>query len=91
VKDRKDWVETDRLDREHRMKVQLRFVLIPLGVIGLLFLLREAESRPGLFANATYLGAILALELVLACLWRFEKVFFPVTMACFVVAATGGL
>lgn len=89
MKDRKDWVETDRLDREHRMKVQLRFVLIPLGVIGLLFLLREAESRPGLFANATYLGAILALELVLACLWRFEKVFFPVTMACFVVAATG--
>lgn len=71
------------------MKVQSRFVLIPLGVVGLLFLIREVQWRPGLFANSTYLGAILAIELVLACLWRFEKMFFPVTMGCFVLAATG--
>ncbi|MGB8914562.1 MAG: O-antigen ligase family protein, partial [Candidatus Sulfotelmatobacter sp.] len=35
-----------------------------------------------------YLGAILALEIVIACLLRFEKVFFPVTMICFLAADT---
>jgi O-antigen ligase len=68
---------------------QLRPVLIVLGVAGLgavLFL--EIVRRPGYFANSTYLEAIIAIELVLACLWRFEKVFFPVTMWCFLSAAT---
>ncbi len=45
--------------------------------------------RLQLFANATFLGAVLVLEIVLACLWRFEQVFFPVTMGCFLLAATG--
>jgi len=71
------------------MKVQPRLVLIALGVVGLgLILLFELERRPGYFANSTYLGAIVAIEIVLACLWRFEKVFFPVTMYCFLAAAT---
>jgi O-antigen ligase len=70
------------------MKPQLRFVLIPLGVIGLLVLLRELEWRPGYFANSTYLAAILTLEVVVACLWRFEKVFFPVTMGIFLLAGS---
>ena len=70
------------------MKVQLRFLLIPLGVVGLLALLRELGWRPGYFANSTYMSAILALEVVLACLWRFEKVFFPVTMGIFVLAGS---
>jgi O-antigen ligase len=47
------------------------------------------ERRPFLFANTTYLGAIMAVEVVIACLWRFQKVFFPATMGCFVLAATG--
>ena len=70
------------------MKPQLRFVLIPLGVIGLLVLLRELEWRPGYFANSTYLAAILTLEVVVACLWRFEKIFFPVTMGIFLLAGS---
>jgi O-antigen ligase len=71
------------------MRSQLRLVLIVLGAVGCggIFLL-EVGRRPGAFANSTYLGAIIAIELVLACLWSFEKVFFPVTMWCFLSAAT---
>ena len=58
-------------------------------MVGLgLILLLELQRRPGYFANSTYLGAIIAIEVVLACLWRFETVFFPVTMYCFLAAAT---
>jgi O-antigen ligase len=71
------------------MKIQPRFFLIPLGLIGVCALFFYLERRPGYIANATYLGGILALEIVLACLWRFEKVFFPATMGCFLIAATG--
>jgi len=72
-----------------KMKVQLRLVFIALGIASLgLFLLYEMMRRPGYVANSTYLGAIVAVEIVLACLWRFETVFFPVTMYCFLAAAT---
>jgi O-antigen ligase len=72
------------------MKVQLRLVFIALGIAGLgAVLLYELLRRPGYVANSTYLGAIVAIEIVLACLWRFETVFFPVTMGCFLLAATG--
>ena len=70
-------------------KVPFRLVFFALAVasVGLILLL-GLERRPGYFANSTYLGAIIAIELVLACLWRFETVFFPVTMWCFLSAAT---
>ncbi len=71
------------------MKFQLRFLLIPLGLVVLWALFHELQRSPGLFANSTYLGAIVAVEMVLACLWKFQKVFFPVTLACFLVAGTG--
>jgi O-antigen ligase len=71
------------------MKFQLRFLLIPLGLVVLWGLFHEMQRSPGLFANSTYLGAIVAVEMVLACLWKFQKVFFPVTLACFLVAGTG--
>src|ERR1017187_3184811 len=71
------------------MRGQLRLAFIALGVVGFgLILLLELQRRPGYFANSTYLGAIIAIEVVLACLWRFETVFFPVTMYCFLAAAT---
>ena len=70
------------------MKSSFRLVLVFLGVAILCALLLFSERRPGYFANATYIGALLAIEVVAACLWRFERVFFPVTMLCFLVAAT---
>jgi len=71
------------------MRVPFRLVFILLGVAGLCTLFLYLERRPGYFANSKYLAAILMLEIVLACLWRFEKVFFPVTMGCFLLAGTG--
>jgi O-antigen ligase len=71
------------------MKLQLRFFLIPLAVLGALFLILAAERRPFLFANATNLGALILLEVALACLWQFDKVFLPVTMGAFLLPATG--
>ena len=71
------------------MKFQPRFLLIPLAVAGFCFLFFQLERRPGAFANSNYLSVILVLEIVIACLWRFETVFFPVTMACFFLPATG--
>jgi O-antigen ligase len=72
------------------MKDRFRLGFIALGAVGLgLILLFELQRRPGYFANSTYLGAIVAIEIVLGCLWRFETVFFPVTMYCFLAAGTG--
>jgi O-antigen ligase len=70
------------------MKTPARIALIFFGVIGCCFLFLYAERRPFLFANVRYLGGILVLEIVIACLWRYEKVFFPITMGCFLLAAT---
>jgi O-antigen ligase len=47
-----------------------------------------SERQPSLFANATLLGAVLILEVILASLWRFDTVFFPMTMGCFLLAGT---
>jgi O-antigen ligase len=70
------------------MKFQLRLFLIPLGLIlSCLFLLQLTRS-PGTFANSRSLGVILIFEVLLACLWQSEKVFFLVTMICFLLADT---
>ncbi|MFZ0813869.1 MAG: O-antigen ligase family protein [Candidatus Sulfotelmatobacter sp.] len=71
------------------MKAGVRYVLIALGVIVGVVLFRGLQWRPGYFANATLLGAVLALEIVIACLWRFEKIFLPATLGCFLLATTG--
>lgn len=71
------------------MKVQARILFMLLGVAGVCALFFLSDRRPGYFANVTYLGGILMLEIVAACLWQFDKVFFPVTMGCFLLAATG--
>jgi len=70
------------------MTVRLRLLLIALAMVGFCALFFQLERRPWALANSTYLGAVLLLEIVVACLWRFEKVFFPVTMGCFLLAAT---
>jgi hypothetical protein len=70
------------------MKILFRLIAIAIGIVALCLLFLLSEYHPGYFANVTYLEAILVLEVVVACLWRFESVFFPVTMLCFLVAAT---
>jgi O-antigen ligase len=55
--------------------------------VALMFL--AAQRWPALFTNLTYMGGLVAVEVVLACIWQFEKVFLPVTIGCFLLAGTG--
>lgn len=71
------------------MKDPIRIFLVPVAMLGVLVLMVGATRHPGLFANERYLGGLIALELVVVCLWRFEKLFFPVTIGCFLLAGTG--
>jgi O-antigen ligase len=69
------------------MKVPVRLLLILSAVASFMLLFLYVERRPFLFANTTYLGGILALEVIAVCLWHYEKIFLPVTMWCFLAAA----
>jgi len=40
----------------------------------------------GYFRNPVYLGGLIALEVMLASLWHFETVYFPLLMGCFLWA-----
>jgi O-antigen ligase len=67
-------------------RVQLVFLSTAIAAFGLLLLF--AERRPSLFANATLLGGILALEIALVGLSHFESWFFPLLMASFLWVGT---
>jgi O-antigen ligase len=70
------------------MKDRVVLILLPLGMIAFLVLFFLVERRPGLFANTTYLGAILALQIAFVGLSHFEDVFFPLLMGTFLWAGT---
>jgi O-antigen ligase len=72
-----------------RYKMKHHFRFLSLAVVGFAGLLLAAVKGPAYFANLTYMGTLLVVEVVLACIWRFETVFFPVTMGCFFLAGTG--
>jgi hypothetical protein len=74
--------------REGAMKGRLQLILLPLGMMAFLALFFLVERRPGLFANTTYLGAILALQIALVGLSHFEEVFFPLLMGTFLWAGS---
>lgn len=71
------------------MKSRLQLAIIPLVILGILLLIVVSDRRPFIFANTTNLTALLVLEVVVACLFRFNTVFFPVTMASFLLPVTG--
>lgn len=61
----------------------LQLIFLPLGMMALLVLFFLVERRPGLFANTTYLGGILAFQIALVGLSHFEEAFFPLLMGIF--------
>src|SRR4030081_1682519 len=63
----------------------LGLLAIPLAVLGMLWF---AETRPGYFTNLTYLGGLMLLEVVIAAVWQYEKVFFLVLISAFLWAGT---
>lgn len=70
------------------MKSRAPLMLIPLGIIACLVLLISLMRWPAWFANTKYLGAIVALQIVLVALSHFEEVFFPLLMGTFLWAGT---
>jgi O-antigen ligase len=75
-------------DGDNTMRVPTRLLLLILiAIVGLPILFLYVERRPFFFANTTYLGGIIALEVIAVCLWHYEKVFLPVTMWTFLAAA----
>lgn len=70
------------------MKSRAQLILLPLGMILVLGLFAVAERRPIWFANSTYLGAILAMQIVFVGLSHYEEVFFPLLMGTFLWAGS---
>lgn len=61
-------------------------VLISALVLGPMALVYLAYSRPGYFTSQTYLGGILLIEFLVAALWMYRRVFFPLVIAAFLFA-----
>jgi hypothetical protein len=61
----------------------LHWVGIVLGVSMVLYLVYFHLQY---FANVSYLGAILALEMIIACVWRYKQRFFVLLIITFVLA-----
>jgi O-antigen ligase len=70
-------------DRIPKLAVIIAAALAPL------ILVYFAYSRPGYFTSQTYLGGLLFLELLLAALSMYRKVFFPLILLAFLSAGTG--
>ncbi len=70
------------------MKSRAQVILLPLGMIAVLGLFVLVERRPVFFANTTYLGAILALQIAFVGMTHFEGVFFPLLMGTFLWAGS---
>ena len=70
------------------MKGRARLIALPLALLALCALFFLVERRPGLFANARFLGAILAFQIAIIGLSHFEEVFFPLLMGSFLWAGS---
>jgi O-antigen ligase len=56
---------------------------IVLGQVGLAYV---AYSRPGYFSSQTYLGGLLLLEFLVAAVWMYRRVYFPIVVVTFLLA-----
>ena len=56
------------------------------GLLPLLGLLLLLYLRPAFFRDPLILGSLILIEIVLASLWHYEKLYFPLTMVTFVLA-----
>ncbi|MGC1372203.1 MAG: O-antigen ligase family protein, partial [Candidatus Sulfotelmatobacter sp.] len=70
------------------MNRRVQLILFLTGFIAFGLLLVFAQRMPGLFANPSLLGGILALEIAFVGLSRFESLFFPLLMGSFFWAGT---
>lgn len=67
-------------DRITKMAVVTLAVLVPA------FLALAAYARPGYFTSQIYLGGLLLLEFLIAAVWMYRQVFFPLVLVSFLFA-----
>lgn len=48
-----------------------------------------AYTRPGYFTNELYIGALLMLEILIAAVWMYRTVYFPIVVSVFLLAGMG--
>ena len=61
-------------------------VLVGGAILALVVLAYAAFSRPGYFTSQSYLGGLVLLEFLIAALWLYRRVFFPVVILAFLLA-----
>jgi O-antigen ligase len=64
----------------------LKGLFIGAAVAGALLLAYFAYTRPGYFTSQTYIGGLLLLELLVAAVWLYRRVFFPLVIISFLFA-----
>jgi O-antigen ligase len=74
--------------RDQLTKRPTRLILLVAATTAILLLFTLVENHPALFANTTLLGAILALEIALVGLSRFEELFLPLLIGTFLWAGS---
>ena len=63
-----------------------KIVLFGSGILAPLLLVYIAYSRPSYFTNQTYLGGLILAEFLVAAVWMYRRVFFPVVIVSFLFA-----
>ncbi len=61
----------------------MRIAAAGLPVILVLALIALARSAPGYFNNQQYLAGFIFLQILLVCLWSYDRLFFPFLMVAF--------
>src|SRR5579862_8264952 len=61
-------------------------VLVASAITAPLLLAYLAYSRPWYFTSQTYLGGLILLEFLIAAVWMYRRVFFPVVILAFLLA-----
>ncbi len=68
------------------MDKALRIALTGLPVVVVLALIVLARSMPGLVSNQQYLGRLIFAQILVVCLWYYDRLFFPFLMIAFLWA-----
>lgn len=55
---------------------------------GLLLIALLVYTRPGYFTSPTYVGGLVLIEVIVAAICMYRRVFFPVVMLCFLMAGS---
>lgn len=63
-----------------------RLVFVGAAALGLLFVIYIAYSEPGSLTNQTYIAGLLLIELLIAAVCFFRRVFFPLVLGSFLFA-----